>query len=286
MWTVRQDFHHPIQLEVSHQLPHGGEWAASQKCRVPQGLFKETLLRRHMMKVHTGERSFACVVKECGKKFISHKVIHEHARTHVNDRRSYACAECGESWRSAKSYSHHMTLHEIGYKPYACDICDRKFITKGQLLRHMKSHPQDMWFKCELCWKVFKFHKTLSKHMKTHQDILPMVMADPVDPEEKVFKCDQCERVLSSAKGLSYHKRNRHDNPKDKKFICKDCGKSWMRTWEFIQAISLSLARSAKNDLSPKWRRKHTSQNIRQSSRLSAMSAARVLGWKAGFSGI
>ncbi|CAF0728847.1 unnamed protein product [Brachionus calyciflorus] len=94
------------------------------------------------IRVHTGEKPFACPFFGCGKVFARSENLKIHKRTHT------------------------------GEKPFQCEFegCDRRFANSSDRKKHMHVHTSDKPYYCRIngCDKSYTHPSSLRKHMKMH----------------------------------------------------------------------------------------------------------------------
>lgn len=101
--------------------------------------------------------------------------------THTKER-SYACLTCQKTYSSSSALAKHRRIHDP-FKPYCCPIsaCYKSFTQLGHLQKHLKSSTHTPLNVCEICDRNFRLPNTLIKHMKTHNE--EVVQVEPDEPK-------------------------------------------------------------------------------------------------------
>ncbi|XDV15123.1 hypothetical protein PO909_015254 [Leuciscus waleckii] len=129
------------------------------------------------IRVHTGEKPFACPFPGCGKVFARSENLKIHKRTHT------------------------------GEKPFQCEFdgCDRRFANSSDRKKHMHVHTSDKPYLCKLCDKSYTHPSSLRKHMKVHDDQGPVVDSSPTGssgyesstPSSLISPCSETHSTMS-----------------------------------------------------------------------------------------
>ncbi|XP_037893479.1 pair-rule protein odd-paired isoform X2 [Glossina fuscipes] len=97
------------------------------------------------IRVHTGEKPFACPHPGCGKVFARSENLKIHKRTHT------------------------------GEKPFKCEFkdCERRFANSSDRKKHSHVHTSDKPYNCRHigCDKSYTHPSSLRKHMKVHGNV-------------------------------------------------------------------------------------------------------------------
>ncbi|XP_028405534.1 zinc finger protein ZIC 4-like isoform X2 [Dendronephthya gigantea] len=115
------------------------------KCSRDGRAFKAKYKLINHLRVHTGERPFACPYQECGKLFARSENLKIHKRIHT------------------------------GEKPFMCEFegCNRRFANSSDRKKHSHVHTSDKPYSCKIggCEKSYTHPSSLRKHMKAHSAV-------------------------------------------------------------------------------------------------------------------
>uniref|UniRef100_A0A673GDE9 Zinc finger protein ZIC 2-like n=1 Tax=Sinocyclocheilus rhinocerous TaxID=307959 RepID=A0A673GDE9_9TELE len=148
-----------------------------QDCPRESKPFKAKYKLVNHIRVHTGEKPFACPFPGCGKVFARSENLKIHKRTHT------------------------------GEKPFQCEFdgCDRRFANSSDRKKHMHVHTSDKPYLCKLCDKSYTHPSSLRKHMKVHEDQGPVVDSSPAGssgyesstPSSLISPCSETHSTMS-----------------------------------------------------------------------------------------
>lgn len=163
-------------------------------------------LKTHM-KLHSHQKVYKCIQKNCHQTFsdldtfVSHTRFHSSEvlyRCHVCSKqfhtladlgihhyshntktvppkvgsRFYRCVKCKSKFSSPESLDHHMA---ISTHSYPCPHCGKIFACERYLRRHLPTHGTAQSFTCQQCGKGFRTEQYLNTHMLTHSTHKPHV---------------------------------------------------------------------------------------------------------------
>ena len=147
-----------------------------QDCPRHGRAFKAKYKLVNHIRVHTGEKPFACPFPRCGKVFARSENLKIHKRTHTG---SVLCLRQSLSL----SISHSISSE----RPFQCQYCERSFANSSDRKKHQHVHTSDKPYTCRIagCEKTYthpscKFialertgrtlvRLALRKHMKMHE---------------------------------------------------------------------------------------------------------------------
>ncbi|XP_073963774.1 uncharacterized protein isoform X6 [Choristoneura fumiferana] len=136
------------------------------KCPHCPETFKSPYFKKlHLANVH-GVEELKIKCQFCTKVFPQESIMSRHMRrVHLRER-NVECEVCGEKFFGPYDVKLHMLKHS-GEKSFICSVCGKKFSKKSNLNSHSVLHTGKKAYSCTLCKKVFGYHTNLSMHMKT-----------------------------------------------------------------------------------------------------------------------
>ncbi|CAL4124502.1 unnamed protein product, partial [Meganyctiphanes norvegica] len=105
-------------------------------------------LKKHIMRIHSGENPYQC--GQCENNFILKSELKVHMRTHSGD-----------------SLTNHPETHN-GDKKYICRVCNKTYLNEYNLISHLRLHNEEKLYQCSHCDKDFLFKSQLIIHLNTH----------------------------------------------------------------------------------------------------------------------
>lgn len=135
-------------------------------CSLCPETFKSSYLKRlHLANVHSVEE-MKVKCPYCPKVYPQESIMSRHMRrVHLREK-NVECDVCGDKFFGSYDLKLHMLKHN-GEKKFVCDTCGKKFSKKSNLNTHTMIHLR----KCEICNSSFAEHGDLKTHIRTvHPD--------------------------------------------------------------------------------------------------------------------
>ena len=143
-----------------------------------------------------GPLSSGYVCDNCGRTFFSLAGLQIHAKTHVTEKKTYACSQCPEVFEKFVDLKFHKQGHS-GLKQWQCTECNKKCPSKSSFDEHMRIHTGERPHSCHICGKGFKQKSTLVGHYKNIHGPNPKKVKDK--------PCPNCSEKFSSKCALQKH---------------------------------------------------------------------------------
>lgn len=193
-------------------------------------------VERHVKKVHSDEKPFACEL--CGKSFFLKSNLTSHTKSHTLEK-PFNCDKCEKSFKQRHSLREHVLRSHDNIKKYLCPFCQEKFSSRHLLRAHERSHTGEKGFICDECGEEFATKQALNYHQSKHSGQYAMRCQvcqrgfnnktlfhehTLIHTGEKPFQCDQCNKKFANRGSFWIHKKQ-HDNAKP--YPCTFCNKKF-----------------------------------------------------------
>ena len=206
-----------------HMIKHSRN--SLYKCKGCDKTFKRIPdMKRHILIVHSGERSHKCSV--CPYDTCDPVLLKRHVLRHTGEK-TIICESCQKTFMLLSQRNSHYKHVHLKIRPFKCNLCEKfAFTNNKDLLRHKRTHgdvPLAKPFSCErlLCKKTFAKVTSLEQHERSHTG-------------EKTHKCDVCQKKLACKLSLDFHKRT---HTGEKPYSCKYCQESFSQRGNFERHV-------------------------------------------------
>ena len=127
---------------------------------------KLALLNRHYKDTHS---PLTC--QSCNEQFSTPSTLERHSYKHKSLK--YTCKVCGKGFPFVSNRDSHELSHSTD-KNFKCADCDKAYISKGDLVKHEKTHEKKTW-NCRLCEYTSFDERNLKAHMRKHSKLKPYI---------------------------------------------------------------------------------------------------------------
>jgi len=186
-------------------------------CTVCQKTVHCNSLLRHM-RLHTGERPFACDM--CEMRFIQKNALERHKRMHIEEQ-LFACDACDVQLCDESELRTHDCIESVDKRHFYCterlNISRKRSHVSVDVTGHQYNGSTGNYVSCRVCRKTVHCG-SLTRHMRLHTG-------------ERLFACDVCKMRFFQKSGLERHK---HTHTGERSFVCGACDMQFHNESEFI----------------------------------------------------
>ena len=205
-YSCKDKYNLTIHMEKKHNC-----------CQICSEVFESKEVRLdHEEKAH-GHLKQTC--EKCNSKFLTITDLASHLadkHCHKNSDGKFNCLYCKFQLKISRPrvLGYHILNKHFNQPLFPCSQCEKGFDTKRNLRRHIQHrHTDERAFQCDKCAKAFKTLSCLNIHVEnTHK-------------EQIEAKCLECNKTFKNERCLRTHRQIYH---KGEKFVCQDCGKSFI----------------------------------------------------------
>lgn len=158
------------------------------------------------------------VMNSDDKTLSAAKIKPEHNRSNSNNQekskgasKKFSCRECNKVFPSRQKLIRHLRTH-ANEMPFSCPECGKFFRRSNMFAKHMQAHAAgEKPYMCTECGKSFCHSHILKEHIRIHTG-------------EKPYSCNKCGKSFGQSGNLTNHMRS---HTGEKPFLCTVCGRSF-----------------------------------------------------------
>ncbi|KAJ4443216.1 hypothetical protein ANN_04884 [Periplaneta americana] len=123
----------------------------------------------------------------------------------------FTCRDCNKVFPRRQKLIRHLRTH-TNEMPYSCPECGKSFRRSNMFAKHMQAHAAgEKPYRCTECGKSFCHSHILKEHIRIHTG-------------EKPYSCNKCGKSFGQSGNLTNHMRS---HTGEKPFLCTVCGRSF-----------------------------------------------------------
>ncbi|XP_014292005.1 zinc finger protein 711 isoform X1 [Halyomorpha halys] len=158
---------------------------------------KSSILHRHVIAHHTGERPHQCPL--CDYKAVWISTLKRHITSNHSESKTHKCYLCDFKTKRKSSLKRHIMASHKDDKPYQCPYCDYKAIRNHIVKRHISGHHGGKKrHQCPHCRYTALKNETVKRHIIA------------LHTGEKRLHCSYCDYKAGQVSSLKRHIKYEH----------------------------------------------------------------------------